>query len=336
MISPYNYLRAFNGQALTCPRAAEQALVEKEKLIVAFRSHRDGSVELRWALHLPGAPPRQRADGASDIGLELYDAEGALIATANCRRPADRPPKRQHEDFQEVLPWFESVASVVVIRGQDELARWAVEDRASERLIDGLTVEETIGTDDVPAVRITWDEPETEKPLHYMLRFTPDEGRRWIPLSNGIEAARVEIESELLRGIEHARFQLAASTGFRTTLVDSQDAIAGPPLDREVTIVQPPGGTRVEHGDPVRLVGAVTTRLDGSEDSATAYWSSNRDGFLADGLRALASELSIGRHVLRLVVEDDYGGGLSTSVVIQVTERGGLSRESAGRAVPTP
>ena len=63
-----------------------------------------------------------------------------------------------------------------------------------------------------------------------MLRFTPDDGQTWIPLANGIRAERVDVESELLRGIESARFQLAVSTGFRTTLVESEHTVAGPPL----------------------------------------------------------------------------------------------------------
>lgn len=104
--------------------------------------------------------------------------------------------------------------------------------------------------------------------------------------------------------------------------------MAGPPLEREARIIQPEAGARVERGDPVWLVGTSTTRLDGSQDAANAYWSSSRDGFLADGFRAVVSELSVGRHVLRLVVEDGFGGEISRTVVIWVTEQSGAPQEN--------
>lgn len=118
-ISPYNYLRAMDGPVLSGhhlqPAVASapdpQAVrAEGQKLLLAFRLHRDERIEFRWALHLPGEPAPQSAKGVSDLVLELYDAEGSLLASASCHRPADRPTTAPHEDFQEVLPWFKDVA----------------------------------------------------------------------------------------------------------------------------------------------------------------------------------------------------------------------------------
>jgi hypothetical protein len=323
-ISPYNYVRAFNGAVLSwAPDAdTDAARAEGQKLLLAFRLKRDETVELRWALHLPGEPPPQSPDGMTEVVLELYDAEGAMLASARCHRPADRATAGPHEDFQEVLPWFEEVAYVVVVRDGNELARWPTEAVESASPISELNVTEARRSDGASTIQVTWDEPEDATQRHYMLRYTPDEGQTWIPLVNGIEQPRVDVDPELLRGIERARFQLAASAGFRTTLVESRDAVSGPPLEREVTISQPQAGAQIEQGDPIWLAGAATTGPCGSAGSATAYWTSNRDGFLADGLRAVVSELSVGRHVLRLVVEDGSGGELSKTVVICVAERG--------------
>jgi hypothetical protein len=328
-ISPYNYLRAFNGPVLSWTEAGRAVHAEAQKLLLAFRVRRDETVELRWALHLPGEPPPQSAKGLSDLLLELYDAEGTLLASASCHRPADRPATAPYEDFQEVLPWFTEVAHVVLIRDGSELARWPTEDPGGEPLVSGLTVTEVRRSDGGTAFQVTWAVSEEAPRLHYMLRFTPDDGQTWIPLANGIQEPRVDVESEFLLGVESARFQLAVSTGFRTTLVESKDAVAGPPLEREVAIVHPEAGARIEQGDPVWLVGATTTRLDGSQDLAYAYWTSNRDGFLADGLHAVVSELSIGRHVLRLGVEDRAGGEVTKTVVISVVERSGAPPEQA-------
>jgi hypothetical protein len=326
-ISPYNYRRAFNGPVLGWTEAALANKTEGQKLLLAFRVNRDETVKLRWALHLPGEPPPQSAKGLSDLVLELHGQGGTLLTSTRCRRPADRPTTAPHEDFQEVVPWFEEVVQIVLLRGHNELARWPIEDAVEEPLISGLTVTEVHSREGDTTFQITWEVLEDAPRLHYMLRFTPDDGQTWIPLTNEIEEPRVDIEAELLRGIEGARFQLAVSTGFRTTLIESDYGVAGPPLKPEVTIIQPEAGVRIEQGDPVWLVGATTTRLDGSQGLPYAYWTSNRDGFLADGLQAVVSELSLGRHVLRLVAEDRSGGEVAKTVVISVVERSGAPQE---------
>ena len=321
-ISPYNYVRAFNGAMLNWTPETELLRAEGHKLLVAFRLHRGGKAELKWALHLPGDPPPRSGDGLADVGLELYDVEGALLASATCHRPADRPVAAAHEDFQEVLPWFENVAYVVVVRDSDELARWPTESAPNEPVRMGLNVGETVDGDRGPKVRVSWDEPGDSVQRHHMLRYSPDDGRTWIPLANGVKEAHVDVELEQLRGIESARFQLVTSTGFRTTLVEGDSVVAGRSLEREVTILEPKAGARIEVGDPLRLVGATTTRLDGLGDPVNAYWSSNRDGFLAEGLGAVVSGLSAGRHVVRLFVEDGSGGELTNAVAVQVGSRG--------------
>jgi hypothetical protein len=208
-----------------------------------------------------------------------------------------------------------------VVRDDEELARWPIEDAPTERLVSDLTVTERPRGDGGSDVYVTWDELGTAARRHYMLRFTPDDGQTWIPLSSGFEGPQVEVDSELLRGIGSCRFQLAVSTGFRTTIVESTESIAGPPLARELTIIQPMAEAGVVQGDPVWLIGATAKRLGGRKDSVNAYWSSNRDGFLGDGLRVLVSTLSAGRHVLRLAVEDETDGEVTRSVSIWVQEQ---------------
>jgi hypothetical protein len=155
---------------------------------VSFRLHRDGSVELKWAFHLPGEPREYSAKGQTDIVLELYDADGALVAACNCRRPADRPDTAPYEDFLETLPWFDAVSSVAVVRGGKELARWAVEDAPSRPMVSNLAMTEKTRADGGRNIAISWDRPKRAAKLHQMLRYTPDEGKTWIPVANGIRA----------------------------------------------------------------------------------------------------------------------------------------------------
>ena len=101
------------------------------------------------------------------------------------------------------------------------------------------------------------------------------------------------------------------------------EAVTGPPLTREIMIIQPEPGARVARGDAVCLAGMLATRLDGRSNPITAFWSSNRDGFLADGSRACVNSLSVGRHVLRFTVQDEAGYEINKSIAIWVQERSG-------------
>jgi hypothetical protein len=322
-ISPYNYQRAFAGAVLHGRAASDASADDAQKLLLAFRLHRDGSAELRWALHLPGEPRGHPAGARTGIVVELYDRDGALMASADCARAPDRPETAPYEDFQEVLPWFPELASVLVLRDGAEVARWPVEDATADAAVGDVTVTERTREDGESLVHVAWKTPDAAAALHHMVRFSPDDGRTWIPLAGEVRGTELDVEADLLRGIERCRFQVAASTGFRTTLAESTDTIAGPTLTRELTIVQPQSHERVLRGEPVWLEGAVSARFDGGEHPVTAFWTSNRDGFLGDGLGVLAGGLSAGRHVLRLAADDGSGGELCASVVVWVDEQRG-------------
>jgi 2-dehydro-3-deoxyphosphogluconate aldolase/(4S)-4-hydroxy-2-oxoglutarate aldolase len=229
-ISPYNYLRAFNGRILGWARDAAESstLSDAQKLLIAFRLHRDQSVDLDWALHLPGEARAPSGKGRSDLFLELQDRNGVVLASLNCSRPADRAHTAPYEDFQEVLPWYDSASDVVVVCDQVELARWKIEDPVEQPLVGKPKVTETRQDDGTTAVKISWKaQAGAQTKPHLMLRYTPDDGRTWIPLANGINGSEVDVPQELLDGVESVRFQLAVSAGIRTTLVDVPDAVVG-------------------------------------------------------------------------------------------------------------
>jgi hypothetical protein len=71
------------------------------------------------------------------------------------------------------------------------------------------------------------------------------------------------------------------------------------------------------------LMGEATTPLSGQGKPMTAWWTSNRDGFLADGLRARVSNLSVGRHVIRLTLAEGPGEEEFKNVVVWVHARVG-------------
>jgi hypothetical protein len=254
-----------------------------------------------------------------DLVLELHDSDDHVLASVSCARPADRAATAPHEDFQEVLPWYESASCVVVVGDQVELARWDVGDPVAQPLIGKPKVAEARQDDGTAAVKISWKaRADAKTKAHVMVRYTPDGGTTWIPLANGVDGSEVDVPSELLDGVDSLGFQLAVSTGFRTTLVDVPDAAVGRKLSRRVSITIPEPGASIRPGGHVQLAGVTNTRLDGAPDTTYAYWTSHRDGFLAEGLRATVSGLSAGLHMLRLAVVDPDGAEASQTVTVTV------------------
>jgi hypothetical protein len=323
-ISPYNYLRAFNGPVLSWAPGAVARQLAAEKLIIAFRLQRDETAQLQWALHLPGEPPDTSGKGATDLVLELHGENGRLLTSTACHLPADRGRSAPYEDFQEVLPWFDAATFVVLVKGSRELARWPVEAPMREPEVPALSVTSADRTDGRGnVIRLGWTGPRDAKARHYMLRYSPDDGKTWIPVANGVAGHALEISDELLRGVPNARFQLAVSTGFRTTLVESETRMGGARLDTRPTIAAPAAGTSIREGEAIELAGSVPMRFDGVEGPPHAYWTSHRDGFLAEGLQARVQNLSPGRHSIRLIVEDEHGTETAqAAVVVWVTARG--------------
>ena len=168
------------------------AAADAQKLLVAFRLYRNQSVDLQWALHLPGEARAPSGKGEMDLFVELYDGDDLILASVNCSRPADRPPTAPYEDFQEVLPWFESAAQVAVVRDGVELARWEIEEPATASLISKPKVTETSRSDGTKAITLSWKERADARPKPYiMLRYTPDDGTRgfrWPTTSSSLKS----------------------------------------------------------------------------------------------------------------------------------------------------
>ena len=103
-LSPYNFLRGFNGAFLNpFPSIADEPAAH-QKLLISFRVKRDGGVDLQWALHLPGEPRCYPQKGTADLVLEMYGADDVQLGAFVCHRTADLPRSAPYEDYQELLP----------------------------------------------------------------------------------------------------------------------------------------------------------------------------------------------------------------------------------------
>lgn len=328
-ISPYNYARAFSGPLLdpfrqrTVRAAATDASVadktDLHKLIVSLRLHRSGQADLRWALHVPGEVPRYPDKGHSGYTLELHDRSGRLLSTQACQRSLHRLPTAPWDDVQVVMPWLDDAAALVLVGPAGEVARWPVAARQAPRQRRGMRISRAARSSGGEELRLEW-EPHDVAPAFQMLRYTPDDGRTWIPLASGFAGNTLTIDAEFLRGAEGARFELVISSGIRTERLPFEDAAQLPRSETGLRIHSPAEGQSVPRSAPLRLLGSVDAMHHGAAFHGDAWWTSQRDGFLGDGLELLlpGRRLSSGRHVLRLTLRDTARNECQASVAIEV------------------
>ncbi|QIG52222.1 hypothetical protein G5V57_33700 [Nordella sp. HKS 07] len=316
-ISPYNYARAFSSPMLNPYDRLLVRAGEAQKLLVRFTVEREGTATLLWAFHLPGEAPRRVDKYETPLSLQLYRADGDLLVARRCHPASDASILDPYADFLETLPWTDDVTRIVLTRNGEVIASWDVAEVPSEPIARDLSATPVVRRDVESGLRISWKRARRRSETHQMLRYSPDGGATWIPYAIDIEGDEVEIPLDLLRGAGDLRFQLATSTGIRTTFIETSVPRLGSEAVRVVEILAPAADAVLSTRQPVRLIGRTEMWLDGRSDDPHAYWTSNRDGFLADGLQAEIDGLSRGRHVLRLVV-DDGTSETSDRVIVSV------------------
>jgi hypothetical protein len=314
-ISPYNYSRAMLHSILNLSASAPSRRAETQKLVISIRVYRDGRIELGRGVHLPGEARPVPVKAPTGFVLELYGADGHLLSSALCgSRSPDRPRHGPYEDFQEVLDWDERAQSVVLVRDGAEAARWQIEEPTRERIVGDLNYQRLTHDNGERAFRVAWSALQRER-LSISLRFTPDGGETWLAVATATHEDRVDVDESALPAGEKCRFQLVASTGLRTVVAES-DEFSIEPRPRQLAILEPTNGGEMSAGSPAWLVGAAESLLGENGKAIDAFWSSNRDGFLGDGLSVLVPGLSPGRHVLTLTVDDGIGGEATERVVV--------------------
>ncbi len=317
-ISPYNYTRATFGDVLSPHGRARTARAGAHKLLVGFRLYRDGRAELQSALHVHGEVPPYPPKSPTGITLELLDAGGSLLATIDCGRSADRHGTAPYEDFQVAMLWHEQAQHLVAVQDGREIARWEIEQPVRERIAANLTCGRQARDSGEHVWRVGWSAARREN-VTFTLRFTPDDGKTWLAVAAGMRGTEVDVDESGLPAGPKCRFQLLTSTGFRTIAEESEEVFLSP-RQRQIAIVGPGNDTEVSPDGGLWLSGIAESLLGEEGKPVDAFWSSNRDGFIGNGLSVHAPRLSPGRHVLTLTVDDGSGGELTARVTVHVRQ----------------
>jgi hypothetical protein len=220
--------------------------------------------------------------------------------------------------FVELLPLPDGVTTMELRQAETLLATTPRSPSAPTVQILSPTSAGFEGQPNAPRIRWTGEDGDSN-PLHYMVRYRPNEGAEWQTLATDWTFTELAVNLADLPGGSAARVEVLASDGFNTGVATSPTFIVqGKPP--QVQILMPQDGTASEQGERLILRGTGSD-LEGELEDGAFIWTSDRDGVLGTGRWIETTALSTGSHTITLTATDRDGQTGTDSVTVNVTAR---------------
>jgi hypothetical protein len=315
-VSPYTYLGLRAGMVERFGDPASESSRERvgdETLFLNFRIHRSGTVNVLPSFHLAKVAEPAAHDASSSFACELVDSDGNTLVYHRCA-PGD--PHQEGDgpylDFHEALPWVAQASSIRFLRAGKVLDTHEIEADSPEVEI------QTPAQSRKGVMTMEWTGRHPKKELTYTLRYSNDGGKTWRAVASSRKLLAHKVHPQTLPGGDRCLFQLVASSGIRTSVVETEP-FQVPTKPRVASILSPTPGTEVPEGGEVLLRGGAYSPDYGLGDMEDVVWSSNIDGLLGRGFEVTATDLSRGTHTLSLTAPDGVDGTTTAEVSIRVT-----------------
>jgi hypothetical protein len=294
-----------------------------EYLHLNFRIYRDDRVELLPSYHLYGPAPVSVTAPSFPVSFELRGAEGQALEFHRCRLGnIHQDPEGPYLEFKEAVPWHRDAQSIAFFRHGTEVYTYEVEEHAPD--VNVQTPEPVReGREEVEAMRLSWraehpEDPEDNRPITYLIRYSTDEGKSWTALDANLSLTERVFDLNALPGGESSVFQVIASAGIRTAVAET-DPFSVPREPRQAYILSRTREGTFAEGEPIVLVGEGVSSDFGTTVLEDMVWSSHKDGHLGVGREVITNTLSAGEHRITLSVPDGLGGESSATTRIEVT-----------------
>lgn len=177
-------------------------------------------------------------------------------------------------------------------------------------------------------VRLQWSGSDADgDELQYYVRYSPN-GNRMVPIANALTANEWTVDlnklPEFVTGSGY--FEVLATDGLHTTSTRTSGLsallAAGGGNVPFVNVMTPDTSTSHRKGATVILHSSGWDLEDNGLDGTSIVWTSNVDGFLANGRLTTVTDLSVGTHVLTVRAIDSGGLQATDSVTINILDRG--------------
>jgi len=324
-ISPYQYEHIRNWLLInpgptTCIQNAPASLAHfdhgghrdalGERLALTLQIYRNGRVRLSQpCFHLPMSSGADEGV-KTDYFVELRNEDGdPLSAIRLWLQDANLTLDDALTSYLALIPWAAAASEVVILRGNDVLERFPIEEKAPRiskphwEDAKGETVRRLRWTSDTPAAR-------------FAVRYNPNGGDTWRAVATWLEQPSCAIDLAALPSGEAGVIEIVASAGFRTSRRSVKlDRVAR--AARVATIISPASKGVARVGETVVFLGYAMSK-DGEAPVGSLEWSSSRDGVLGVGRELLVHTLSPGQHVITLSADDGIDGVTRATRTISV------------------
>lgn len=253
--------------------------------------------------------------GAFNFRVEIAGINGVLLDMPLLSRDADAEGTIPH--FFEVLPCPDGAEIVRIYRDDDVIATLDVS--SSVPTVNILTPNGGEAPDE--NLLITWEAFDADgDDLTYTILYSADGGDTYQPIVTGYLWNDYNVtDLNDLAGSGQGVIKVIASDGFNTGM-DTSDGFFSIPNSRPTaTILQPIDGNVYPIGGKVLLDGVGTDREDGRIEDGLV-WTSDLDGEIATGSKAVLTDLSLGVHTITLAVTDSDGAVGASATHIKIDD----------------
>lgn len=324
-ISPYHYERIMNA-LVTSDGTGDYPIIASiivTVMLLNFRVHRDGRVELLPSYQVAGVTSHDTTRPARPMMLDVIGRSGEIIGNYRCHvHNPYQDPDGAYLDFHEVLPWPEEVTRVVFVRKGEVLQTIEVNERGPEfQLRDLHRV-----TRDGDLARVEWTIGDASEPHHAMVRYSNDDGQTWQAVAAGLTDTRYLANLDTLPGGERCRFQVVISSGLRSAAAQTEP-FPVPKKTCKAHLFSPREGDSFRAGQPVSFAGGGHSPDGGTCAFGEVIWRSNLEGMLGTGYQMVRSDLRPGKHRITLSLPGGGGGEESASVWITIGDEGDATED---------
>jgi hypothetical protein len=157
--------------------------------------------------------------------------------------------------------------------------------------------------------------------LTYLIQYSADGGATWKTLAADWQGMTYQLDRKYLPGSSSALVRVLASDGFRSVIDESDGTFTVANNPPEVALLSPRDGDSFVGVQMLVLEAMAEDREDGTLDGLSVEWRSSLDGPLGTGaeVNLVASDLSEGRHEIRVTATDSAG---ATSVAVVTVDVG--------------
>ena len=319
-ISPYRWTNLFNHFA-TVPGGGVMSIesistiLERAQMVYYISGElQEGGGRLNPVLTQLGLPTETIAEGK--FAIELLDGNGRSLRVIPFMASFIDVEGDRVETvyFNYQIPVVEGTA-MILLREGDRILHSI---RAS-RNAPGLAMAFPNGGEVLKEKEtISWDaQDEDRDPLTFNVLYSPDDGRSWYPVANGIRETKLEVDLSAFPGGEKSKFRIIATDGFNTVQDDSDAVFTLATKPPQVAIINPLNGALLLPTEPVQLQADAHDPEDGPLSGLSVYWSEGNN------IIGVGSELDAsfppGEHLVTVTAMDSEGNTAQDQVRFRIS-----------------